>query len=1062
MRTKHLFYTAAMAALFAACVNDDFETISKGQNTANDGRPVVSNVKLNFTTGADTRLAFGEDGYAWETNDTIGALLMDNVLTLEENKSWLEKYKLVSNIHTSYPFTYSTSDQTWGCNTKMLEGNYFFAYPWEDYDGRREVAHSLLKQSQTGIGSNVVAESYANNQFFIGYSQIKAGTDAKDALNDVEMVPLLGAIQLRIVNTGTQSYHLNKIVLSGNSGIASVMTFDPTDANYGTNGTWNLTNSSLKNAGWGDQTGKRYFNYANYTDNEADVYTYGGSSAVYNIETGDEYDRIEALRAVVGVSDLSTEKSAQLTINGTAEERLLLPEQANTAYVLIMCNPIEVTSSNKLFLSIYADEGFVQNIDLSKVNGESTTNTVVTDAAVAEVGPSVRNTIRVQLEDNSFITPETMTIYNAADLLQFIQWNAAITGNRNAVATLAQDVTFTAEMLEALESNENTNLTIVGDDATLTLAEDLPANILDNEQLTIATDVVVEGSLALTEDTKLTVTIEEGTNAGTYTMDEIEVAEGATLTINDGKANVPATITNNGTLNIGAEASLKNTVKIANNGTIEAAKGSDSRANITNNKEAVINNNGYMLNVTNQKDAVINMGEDATLSVDNKGKVVTADGATVNGENTGEIVYVNGAKINATGNGTISTEYTAGTLNAAAVKALTDNNVNKVILTGSTTVTENVTIAGVEVADGGELLVNNGVTLTVSNTAGTEGELLISGDATIGGQGTVSAITAVVDEEASLTVANTATITVSTSFTNDGMVYNNGAVNTPNGDVQGNGGWRYNEAGDSNEPATTRTMKVAVVNWIEEASTSAGGTYYAYNPNDITKFIASMNTWLAGSEDTYGAKALAEAWDLEDFTGANTNASFVAAFNSAVQSEVLNQKNVADATLMVINATNKTINEDYVPGQDATLYATKAAANAALQLGVATEAYSDGKELIAAAVYGIANLETYLANTTNPATAPYTYIWKGCPLDVAVDAWVNAGNINALPSGVGQIGDSRNGMGVRNFVVAMLNLTDPTEGQRQIVEGLKEAGINANNVDALLRGYSKEQVQACK
>ena len=112
MRTKHLFYTAAMAALFAACVNDDFETIGQQGNVANDGRPVAGDVKLNFTqAGADTRLAFGSNGYAWEADDEIGALLMDNVLTLDEEKSWLEKYQLVNNIHTSYRFYYDSENK---------------------------------------------------------------------------------------------------------------------------------------------------------------------------------------------------------------------------------------------------------------------------------------------------------------------------------------------------------------------------------------------------------------------------------------------------------------------------------------------------------------------------------------------------------------------------------------------------------------------------------------------------------------------------------------------------------------------------------------------------------------------------------------------------------------------------------------------------------------------------------------------------------------------------------------------------------------------------------------
>ena len=967
MRTKHLFYTAAVAALFAACVNDDFETISKQQNAANDGRPVVGNVNLNFTqAGVDTRLAFGAQGYAWETNDTIGALLMDNVSSMDEDKSWLERYKLVNNIHTSYPFTYSTTDQTWGCNTKMLEGNYFFAYPWESYEGKREVRHSLLKQSQNGIGSNVVAESYADNQFFIGYSQIMAGTEAKDALTDVEMVPLLGAIQLRIVNTGTQAYHLNKIVLSGNNDIASVMTFKPVDAKYGTyddNGTpinddkWNLQGSNYE--GW--------FNYANYTGNEADVYVSGGTNVVYNIETGDEYSRIEALRAVVKIhDDLSKEKSAQLTIKGTEEERELLPAQENTAYVLIMCNPIKVTSSNGLKLSIYADEGFVQDIDLSKVNGESTSNTVVTDAAVKEVGPSVANTIRIQLEDNSFITPEEMTVYNSTDLLQFIKWNAAITGNRDAVAKLAQDVTFTKEMLDVLKANKSTKLTIEkssnATDVELTLAEDVPANVLDEEQLTIKTAIVVEGALELTENSEKGVT-----------LGNITVEKGATLTINDEKANVPSEIENNGTLNIGANAALKSSLTIKNYGTMEVTKGGDSKANVTNYADAVINNNGYMQNVINKEDAIINLGENSTLSLaNNEGKVVTAKGATVNGTNDteGEIQYVEGAVINATG-GIISTEFTGATLTDETFE---DTKVNKVILTKSTTVTTDVTLANVEIAEGGELIVNEGKTLTVTN-------MLISGSASISGKGKVSAENMEIEEEADVTVANTTTINVSTYFNNEGMVYNNGTFNIPGGSSEQGNGWKYNDAGDSSEAATLTTMKTAVTYWVKNAT--AGGQYYQYNPTDVEKFVSAMEQLKSNVEVV---KKLATAWKLTSFTGQDKNPNFVSTFNSAVNSEILNQNNVAAATKLVIKDGKfiKTV----VPDQDPTLYENETKANEALKLAVVeklTGNAGQGDRIVAAAAYGITGLETALAATTNPATAPYTYIWNGCKLDEVME-----------------------------------------------------------------------------
>ena len=215
MKTKHLFLATALMASFAACTNE--EIVSDVQQNVATGRPTVENVKLTFGENVDSRLVYNK-GYKWESTDVIGALLMDQPRALPSSaawaeKTWTDKYLLTSTIHTSYPFTYNVEEGTWGTPAKMLEGNYFFAFPWESYDGNRQVAHSLIGQEQVGVEADVRAESYANNQFFIGYDRIIAGTQAEEALNNVTMTPVLGAIQLQIVNTGTQDYHINKVVL---------------------------------------------------------------------------------------------------------------------------------------------------------------------------------------------------------------------------------------------------------------------------------------------------------------------------------------------------------------------------------------------------------------------------------------------------------------------------------------------------------------------------------------------------------------------------------------------------------------------------------------------------------------------------------------------------------------------------------------------------------------------------------------------------------------------------------------------------------------------------------
>lgn len=1025
-----------MAALFAACVNDDFETISKQQNAASDGRPTVSDVKLEFAQAEDpaTRVIF--DGkYHWQSNDTIGALLMDNVKFLGENRSWLEKYGLVEYIHTSYPFTYNSTEDTWGCNTKMLEGNYFFAYPWESYDGQRKVTHSLLNQSQEGIGANVVAESYAKNQFFIGYSRIMAGAEAKDVLNTVEMVSTLGAIQLRITNTGTQTYHINKVVLSGHDDVASVLTFDPTDAQYGTTTAadkWNLQGTIYSN----------FFNYANYEgeESENELYQFGvaanPSDYVYNIESGDEYERNAALRAVVKEYP-STEQSAQLIINGSADERALRPHAANTAYVLIMCNPLEIGTANgtdKLLLSIYTDEGFVQNIDLAEIHAESADYTVVTDSKIEEVSPSKSNTIGIQIDDNSFIVPEKMDIYNSSDLLQFVKWNTTVVGERKATATLKQDVTFTAEILEALKANKNTSVTIDGTNE-LTLAEDVPANVLDDKQLTISngTSVKVEGDLVLTEESdKVAV---------------ITVAEGATLSINEEKA-VVSDIDNYGTLTLGANSAVAGSVEINNYGTMEVAKGGDCKATVTNYKDAVINNNGYMQGVTNNADAIINMGEASTLAnVSNSGLIKTAKNAVVTGTNNadGEIQYVDGANLSGlTNSGDTSYEVTGTVID----KDSEFTNINKLIIKKAVTVTDAAGLAGIkeiEIADEGSLAVNKGVIVNVNN-------LLISGKAAVSGEGTVTVANVEVEEGAELT--NSGNIVVSAQFVNNGTVYNNGYIATPNAYVSGNGTWKYNEVEDSNVPVDPKVtaMNNAVETWAAQWST-LDTKYYNGNPYDYEAFLATVNT---GSEGDWWNdlrdKLLAAGFTTQELT---SGAKAPAEFKAAVDTYLAGQAEAAEK-LLFNDKGEYILTSSWT--QFATLYDDEAAAKDAMSKSmnaqVNVENFFDDNVALAAYTW-YAQDKVWTALT---AEYPYAYIWKGCELDevmteyrkISNDNWKTALGTSYQSSGVSDMN------GLKNWMLNVLMSNNTENAYVRTAKTVVEKYIDEYQEWA----YSNAQVQA--
>ena len=958
MRTKHLLYTAAIAAMFSACTNDDFMLDTPQNNVANDGRPTVSDVRLNFIgDDAETRLAFGKDGYAWEANDTIGALLMDEVNTVDPTKTWLERYSLVSDIHTSYPFTYS--DGVWSCNTKMLEGNYFFAFPWESYNGQRKVMHSLTNQQQNGVKSNVVAESYAKNQFFIGYAQIKAGSEAKDALTDVEMTSLLGAIQLRIVNTGTQTYHINKVVLKGDK-LSSVLTFDPKDAAYGT---WNLRSSST-------------FNYANYTGNQEDVYTTGSTTKVYNIGEEDNYDRMEALRAVV--KDASKDKFAQLTINGTADERALISTKDNpnaVAYALIMANEIpDVTDLN---LDIYTDEGIVKNIDLTQINGESSTDYVaITDSKVTKIAPSVSNTIKVQIDDNSFVVPQDMDIYNDEDLLQFIKWNARVAGARPCTATLMKpNVTLTKEMVDLLKASSNINLTIKANtNEVLEIAEDVPADILDYAKLEINSAIEIMGTVSLTKNSNVPYTV--------------NVAEGAVLNINEDKVYLN-TVNNYGTVNVAKDITVSRGT-ITNYAEMNIAEKADVKATVNNQEDATLNNSGYMSALNNNGEVILSSTAIVVGETNNQyGVIRTAKGAQVSVINNGEIVYVEGAVISATG--TISYEATGVTIGKDYFGTTT---VNKLILKkGITKISVDSSFDEVVAEEGASLEVADKVTLTV-------GTLTVEGSAST--KGNIVADNVTVKKDATLT--NNGTIKANYTFYNNGVVANNGKVTFAYtiGSNYDLGNWKYNQvemetAPEAPDTSKQDTMDDAVELWAASWGRFLSGSntaYYDANPYDVDVFITTMIAW----NSTQEAKDLMTAWEINENTATawqkalKSGNNAVSEFTTAV--DAILDANVATLKKTII-ATNNGGFENVTIDQVSTRFDTEAKAYDYLREALARQTSSmDAKVAAAAWKLSDSEIATALSKSTNHV--PYAYIWKGCKLDEVMTVYRNGeGNWNA-------------------------------------------------------------------
>ena len=283
MKTKHLLYTLALAGTLAACTNEEF-TADTPQDNLKADRPTVSNVTLNVTKdgAATTRLAF-DGAFSWENGDKIAALLMDEnntgvrygsaTGTDEWNElTWLERYHLVDYVHTNFAFAYNASTGKWNstgdCN--MLEGNYFLAYPYVSFDGKRQAYYDISKQKQIGNTAEARRDAYAKNQVFVGYAQLeaKAGASVLNAKMSEVLAPVRINIQSNCTEVSGEPLTVNKIVLQ-NCEFSSHYTIDPTRANYGYSDKWNLKDYYYNNIEEDQNTmvpADNHFNYANYLD----------------------------------------------------------------------------------------------------------------------------------------------------------------------------------------------------------------------------------------------------------------------------------------------------------------------------------------------------------------------------------------------------------------------------------------------------------------------------------------------------------------------------------------------------------------------------------------------------------------------------------------------------------------------------------------------------------------------------------------------------------------------------------------------------------------------------
>ena len=444
MRTKHLLWALALPAVFAACTNDDFESVIQS-NDALQGRPMAGDVKLNFDFGeADTRL---NSKFQFEVGDEIGATLMDeykengvsdyNIMGLPAGKN---VYSFVDYIQTNYRYT--NTESGWTNSNLLCSGNYFFYYPYMTTLNTRVAFEKYLNPNQVLEANTSAAgrEMINKNQMYIGYKLVEGATEGSTQVLNVSMSPVFAFPYFEIMCTDSEPVTIRKIALQyidKTKDMPLMAIVDP-------------------------------------TNNDRKITTVGGAAYV-----DFEKDPTSAVR--MGNSATDKPQLDKDAVIAARQIQVTFPEGTTTkngspvrTYMVIPSG--DYSGDDAVELLIYTDKGLV-TADLSVAHENTGTtggqNNVTNDVAMGEVSGTMDKvrTIKITFDEVAINNPDEFTTTSTQDLDTYVSWSAQIGGTKNMwIKSTNKDTELSAATVATLAKNQNITMNILGD---ITIAEDV-------------------------------------------------------------------------------------------------------------------------------------------------------------------------------------------------------------------------------------------------------------------------------------------------------------------------------------------------------------------------------------------------------------------------------------------------------------------------------------------------------------------------------------------------------------------------------------------------------------
>ena len=177
-----MLYTMALAGIFAACTQDEFETVNGADALA--GRKSIG--KVTFTEAPSTRWAVDAfNSIMPEAGDAFSLMLVDNPRTGLDGQHLypIDNYELINKVQTNYIFKNNGNDK-WDSEAELVEGNYLYVAPAQEGKlDRNTVEITLPTEQNLSLGADgkidplsaikeFVAKKYP---FYIGHRFLSEG-----------------------------------------------------------------------------------------------------------------------------------------------------------------------------------------------------------------------------------------------------------------------------------------------------------------------------------------------------------------------------------------------------------------------------------------------------------------------------------------------------------------------------------------------------------------------------------------------------------------------------------------------------------------------------------------------------------------------------------------------------------------------------------------------------------------------------------------------------------------------------------------------------------------------